>query len=342
MSHLCSKLNQSKILENNKAPKKELVSIIILSFNDLEHLQKLLPSMYNQSYDNIEIIVIDNANNERVQEYIKNQPKVKLVISKENLGYSGGNNLGVKHANGNFIFILNSDTWLERNAIDELVKKAKENPKIGVVVPKVMIRDTNIINSIGKKLKDLHWGGIVTNIGGYEEDVGQYDEPKKVFSHDGAAFLVKREVINQVGLFDEVYFFMGETVDFTLHVNMAGYEIITCPSAVVHHYMEGSINKNKLSGSDFKLRHGIRNEYITIFKNYELKTILELLPLKLIHTFGWAIQLCLKKNMQGALQIIFGMYDFLWLIPYCIKKRKEISKFRRFTDREIFNIGRKE
>lgn len=325
----------------NAERKRELVSIIIVSYDDLKHLKKLFPSIYSQSYNNIEVIVVDNANNKEVQEFVKNQPKTKLIVSDKNLGYSGGNNLGAKHASGEFIFILNPDTWLEKDTIRKLVRRIKEKEKIGVIVPKVMLGDTNIINSVGKKLVELHWGGSAVNIGGNEEDKGQHDKAKRVFSHDGAAFLVKKEVIDHIGLFDDAYFMRTETSDFSHRVNMAGHEIVTCPSAVVHHYKEGSWKGAQQILRGLQLRLATRNELITMLKDYELQTVLKFLPLRIVYTCGSAIKYFLRrKDIYAGTQILMGLWEFFSLLPYCLRKRKEIVRIRKISDREIFSIGR--
>jgi len=127
------------------------VSIVIVSYNDALLIKKLLASLRNQDYTNYEVVLVDNAGNNDVRA-IAEKNAVRYYASGSNLGYTGGNNLGVVRSKGEVIFVLNPDTKLAPNAVSELVRALmSRGERCMVVVPKVLIKDSNVINSVGMR-----------------------------------------------------------------------------------------------------------------------------------------------------------------------------------------------
>ena len=174
-----------------------LVSIITVNYNGLEDTLELLHSISNLStYKNYEIIVVDNCSSLDPTEEIEIQyADVKVIRSEENLGFAGGNNLGIKIAKGDFLFLVNNDTVFTENLLENLLKAFNDSKKIGGVSPKIMFFDRpNLIQFAGfTKINKITGRNAI--IGEKIEDVGQFNKPREIPYLHGAAMLVRREVL---------------------------------------------------------------------------------------------------------------------------------------------------
>jgi len=183
-----------------------------------------------------EIIVIDNAS--KVNEAALLQQKYPHIISirsELNLGFSGGNNLGISKAKGKYIFLLNNDTLIEEDTFHYLIKKLKSSPQIGAVSPKIKFafppRNIQFAGYIPLSLITLR-----NNLIGFgETDKGQYDTPICTPYCHGAAMMVKKEVIEKVGYMPEIYFLYYEELDWSTRIGKAGYELWYEPRCAVFH-----------------------------------------------------------------------------------------------------------
>ena len=210
----------------------------------------------------LEIIVVDNGSPEKLSTLPKTRHKSTLLESFVNLGYTGGNNKGIKYAlslGATYVCLLNNDTLVDRFFLDKLIKQAEKNDLIGVSVPKIYFakgyeyhKDRYSNGELGKIL--WYGGGVfdwknVTSVhkGLDEVDKGQYDDLSKVEFASGCAMLVKSEVFKNIGMFDSSYFLYYEDADFSVRIKNAGYSIVFVPASVVWHKNAGS------SGSGSKL-----------------------------------------------------------------------------------------
>mgnify|MGYP000897581501 FL=1 len=175
---------------------------------------------------------------------IKNStPNLTIIKNNKNYGFPGGNNVGMKFAlkffNPNYILLLNNDTVVEENFLDELVKNGESNEDVGILGPKIYFYDEpNTIWSAGCKISWKLSRGI--QIGINEIDKSQYDTAKKVEYVNGSAFLIKREVIEKIGLMDETYFLYFEESDWTIRANYEGYKSLYIPKANIWHKISRS------------------------------------------------------------------------------------------------------
>ena len=170
-------------------------------------------------------------------------PQLTLIKNKKNYGFPGGNNIGMKHAlkffNPDYILLLNNDTVVEENFLGELIEKGESREDIGILGPKIYFYDEpNTIWSAGCKISWKLSRGI--QIGTNEIDKGQYDTEKEVEYVSGSAFLIKKEVIEKIGLMDETYFLYFEESDWTLRANQEGYNSLYVPSGSVWHKVSRS------------------------------------------------------------------------------------------------------
>ena len=197
--------------------------------------------------DSIEVIVVDNASKEdEVTQIEQRYPQVKVIRSKENLGFAGGNNLGIQAAQGKYLFFLNNDTLLRPHTSDfsHLINRLDSSPKIGMVCPKIKFSwGENLIQYAGyTPLSKI----TIRNhsIGFGEADCGQYATPHPTPYAHGAAMMVKREVIEKAGLMPECYFLYYEELDWSMMIRRAGYDIWYEPACTIFHKESQSTGQN--------------------------------------------------------------------------------------------------
>lgn len=214
--------------------KKKLVSAILVTRNRKREVLKAISSIYQQTYKPIEVIILENGSFDKTAEIVKKKyPKTKIVISKTNLGAAGGRNLGLIYAKGKFILFMDDDAVASKNMILRLMEVMEKNPKIGIVQPKIYNSDkTRVLQGVGHDIDLLT--GRVRGIGVGEEDHGQYDLLEDI-PMVGCTWIVRREVFNKVGNYDEDFFIPYEDSDFSLRTKKAGYRLYFVPKAIVWH-----------------------------------------------------------------------------------------------------------
>lgn len=248
------------------------ISIIIANYNTEEFLRNCLNSI-KSTVKNVkyEVIVTDNNSKDDSVTMIKNEfPWVKLIESKINGGFAYANNLAIKESSGKYIFLLNTDTVLLKDVIEKMVNYMDENKDVGLLGPKLLNRDMSHQTSVSGfpsfkrefyhiyKLKNILkipiLKKIIVAMSGKigSKDVEQYmmnfksiDEPREVQVLVGAALLVRRNVIDKIGMLDERYFMYYEEIDFCYQANKAGFKAVYYPNGEIIHYIGQSSDKIK-------------------------------------------------------------------------------------------------
>lgn len=244
---------------------KPLVSIITVNYNQSEVTFDLLKSLRDISYPNVEIIVVDNASPSDNPKIIKEKyPEINLVLSETNLGFAGGNNLGVRASKGEYLMFINNDTEVPENFLEPLVELLEGNPKIGMVSPKIKFHwDPSIVQYAGiTKMNPVTLRN--SGLGYYKKDGPEFDVLSKTESIHGAAMMVPRRVIADVGMMTEVYFLYYEEHDWAEMVKRAGYEIYYQPKSYILHKESVSTGKN----SPFKTYYITRNRLVFARRNF--------------------------------------------------------------------------
>ena len=213
------------------------LSIITINYNGIKDTCELIDTLPLDD-DSLEVIVVDNASKEDEATIIEQRyPQVKVIRSKENLGFAGGNNLGIQAARGKYLFFINNDTLLRPQTSDLrlLINRLESSPKIGAVCPKIRFSwGDNPIQFAGyTPLSRITMRNRAIGCG--EADQGQYDTAHPTPYAHGAAMMVKREVIEKVGLMPECYFLYYEELDWSMMIRRAGYDIWYEPAMTVYH-----------------------------------------------------------------------------------------------------------
>ncbi|RNC89637.1 MAG: glycosyltransferase family 2 protein [Allomuricauda sp.] len=243
-----------------------LVSIITINYNESGVTMDLLESLRASRYKNLEILVVDNASPKDNPDVIKeNYPEVTLIKSEENLGFAGGNNLGVKAAKGDYLLFINNDTIVPENFIQPLVDTLERDPSIGMVSPKIKFHwDASLIQYAGYTPMN-HWTIRNSSIGYHQKDDGAYDQPGETESIHGAAMMVPKQVVDQVGMMTEIYFLYYEEHDWAAMIKRAGYKVYYQPQAYILH--KESLSTGKFS--PLKTYYIARNRIVFARRNFK-------------------------------------------------------------------------
>lgn len=239
------------------------VAIIVLNWNRADDTIECLKSIQKIKASNVRLhnVVIDNASTddsvERISDYVSNQltTNYQLLTTKSNLGFAGGNNVGIKYAleNGaDYIVLLNNDTIVTSNLIEGLLKTFAEHPKVGAISPKIYFakgfefhkaryKKSDLGRVIWYAGGDMDWKNVYgSNHGVDEVDNGQFEEILKTDFTTGCCMVVPREVIEKVGMLDESYYLYMEDVDLCERIRKAGFEVLYTPYAYLWHKVSQS------------------------------------------------------------------------------------------------------
>ena len=238
------------------------VSIITINYNGLEDTCALIESI--PFHENVEVIVVDNASHNQEAEIIAQRyPQVNVIKSDRNLGFAGGNNLGIQAAQGKYLFLINNDTIIKDFNVQALIERMESSQEIGIVCPKIrFVWGTNPIQFAGyTPLSKI----TVRNraIGFDEEDYGQYDTAYPTPYAHGAAMLISREAIDKVGLMPECYFLYYEELDWSMMFTRAGYQIWYEPKCTIYHKESQATGQN----SPLRTYYLTRNRLLLVKRN---------------------------------------------------------------------------
>ena len=285
------------------------LSIITINYNGLKDTCELIESLPLEE-QSIEVIVVDNASKENEAAIIANRyPQVKVIRSEKNLGFAGGNNLGIKAAQGKYLFFINNDVILkpQTSDISHLVNRLKTNDKIAMVCPKIRFAwGDNPIQFAGYTPLSRY---TMRNrsIGFGETDKGQYDIAHPTPYAHGAAMLVKREALEQVGLMPECYFLYYEELDWSMMFTRAGYDIWYEPACTIYHKESQSTGQN----SSLKTYYLTRNRLLFVKRNIQgLRRYITYTYLLLIVAPRDICRYVLHRQFNLASATIKGIFNF--------------------------------
>ena len=256
------------------------VSIIIVSWNALPLLQRCLPSVVATAYDNLEIILADNASTDGSAAWVSEHfPSVQVVRHPENWLFCRGNNAALPHATGKYVLFLNNDVEVPPSWLSPLVAAMEARSDVGACQPKLLQYDDRTRFEYAGAA-----GGFLDRLGypfargrlffTAERDRGQYDEPCDIFWATGAACMVRRRVLDDVGAFDERFEMHMEEIDLCWRMQRAGYRIRSVPASTVYHIGGASLSR----GDSRKAYYNFRNSLLMLYKNLPPSTWRRVFP----------------------------------------------------------------
>jgi GT2 family glycosyltransferase len=285
--------------------------VVTVAYNSGPHLQELVASIY-QTEPEVEVVVVDNASADGAVSRVQAEyPDLRIVRSERNLGFGAGSNLGAARAGGSYLVFINHDALLSGGWLEALVSPLAEDPSVGLVTPKVLLRDhPDRINVAGL---DVHLSGI-SMCRGLGAPRTALDKEAEVAAISGVAFAIRRDLYEALGGFDEEYFLYMEDVDLSLRAWLAGTRCLYVPRAVVHHDYALQVDARKTFWVE-------RGRYLLLLKAFRHRTLLALVPsliLAEVVTWGWI----LWRNPGAAVE---KLRAWGWLLAH----RTQVAEKRR-------------
>lgn len=312
------------------------VTINLLIYNHRRYLEACLESIFSQTYENIQLLVMDNGSDDHSLEFVKkNYPDIYLIDNKSNLGYAKAHNIGINESKGEYFMPLNPDVFMTPAFIEEKVKSIEREENIGACdgkLYKINYDDkqaitSNILDSVGlvllKNRKNYE-------IGSREVDAGQYEEERYIFGAFGAAPLYKKTMLEDIKIgneyFDEEFFSYREEVDLAWRAQLRGWKCIYNPGAIAYHAHSYSMENRKTQPRYNKILQ-FRNRYLMIMKNDTIKNLFKHFFNLFWYELRAFIYVCFREPY-----LMIAYYDAIKLTHSMYKKRMYILKRRLVSD----------
>ena len=320
---------------------RQLVSVVVANYGRAELLRACLQSLLEQTWPRLEILVVDNGSRDHSAEVVSSfaDRGVRLLPLTENRGFAAAVNLGVRESRGELVALLNNDAVASPEWIEELVGGVGASPEVGMCASKILFYGSDVIDKAGHLIFP---DGQNRGRGTGERDRGQYDGAEEVLAADGCAALYRKEVLEQVGGFDENFFAYAEDADLGLRARWLGWRCRYAPGAVVHHHHSSTLGPY----SSRKVYWVERNRLWLALKNFPFPLLL-LNPFFSVYRLAWNLLAALLRRgaagnfrREGSLWLLFRVqvraYRDAWAgMGPMLRERRRIRTTRRIGNLEF-------
>ncbi|MDO8619170.1 MAG: glycosyltransferase family 2 protein [Candidatus Daviesbacteria bacterium] len=312
-----------------------LVSIIIANWNGKEVLKDCLDSLVKINYPNWELVLVDNGSTDGSERLVENyQTKIKkivLVKNNSNLGFARANNQGYGKSKGEYLLLLNNDTKVKPDLINVLVSRIEQDKYLAVVQPKIFLMDKpGYLDNAGSFFTRIgfldHWGFM-------QKDGPEYDKEQEIFSAKGACLLIRREVVDKIGLFDNDFGSYFEETDFCWRAEIIGYKVLYYPKTFIYHKVGFTTRRQNVLDINF---NSYKNRICSQLKNLQTYNLFLILIPHLIVSLGIAALFLLRLQPKNSIIILKSISWNINSLSATWKKRNEIQKNRTVSDNELF------
>ncbi|MEF9426378.1 MAG: glycosyltransferase family 2 protein [Candidatus Mariimomonas ferrooxydans] len=306
-----------------------LISAIIVNFNGRHLLKACLESLYNQSFRDMEIIVVDNASEDGSVQYVKDLfSDVRVISLSENLGYASAGNEGLRRSNGRYIALLNNDVELDRHWLENLFVAMEANPEAGIGASKILVYGANMIDSAGD--------GYATSLKGFKRGEGksaeEYNIQEYIFGACAGAALYRRTMLDKIGFMDDDFFLIHEDTDLNFRAQLYGWRVLYVPKSIVHHKVRSSIGNM----SDTAVYYTLRNSEIVRIKNVSPGVFFRCLPAFILGIITEFYYFALK---HGRFRLYFkAKVDAVKLLPKMLKRRSDIIHNAKVDNKRLYSV----
>lgn len=321
----------------NKTP---LVSVIIASYNGERYLEDCLGSLTKSTYQNVEILIVDDGSKDNSRKifnkYAKLSNKIKIITNEKNIGLSKSRDRAINISRGQVILFLDNDTEINRDSVDNLVKVLYSSPKLGAVQALLIdFEKRNLVQVGGIKLIPYTGWGIILD---------QWKDKKKYYPNKnviglGAALAVKRDVVMKIRGFDKELFHYTDDLDFSYRIWLAGYKIAIVSDAIVYHWTKPmEMRKNVHDNNEKVYFHMGKNSIRFILKNYEFINVLKYLPVCVGILFGRAILVLVRRHDVSCIK--GTVKAFIWnivMMKDTLIHRVNTQRYREVPDKFLFS-----
>lgn len=310
------------------------VAVVILNWNGQALLEKFLPGVIESQYNNLQLIVGDNASTDNSVGFVKtNYPQIRLIVNDYNYGFAEGYRKILEQVEADYYILLNSDVEVPPNWIQPVIDLMQSDPTIAVAQPKIKWQ---------KKKTEFEYAGAAggfLDLHGYpfcrgrlfdtvESDHGQYNDTVEIFWASGAALFIKSKQWKEIGGLDPDFFAHMEEIDLCWRLKNLGYKIIYCPDAEVYHVGGGTLDAN----NPYKTYLNFRNNLIILQKNLPLSDAYFRIFIRMSIDFIAWLHFLLQGKTDFAFAVNKAHFHFLKALTTNAKKRtsKQIS-FQKHT-----------
>jgi GT2 family glycosyltransferase len=307
-----------------------LVSIVIPTWNGRQLIEPCLQSLQQQTYRNIEILVVDGGSQDGTPGLIRDRfPGARLLALPRNRGFAGNVNAGIREAGGEVVCLLNNDAVADAHWVEELVTRIHEDPRTGSCASKMLAYAGARLDSAGDFLGT---NGLAWQRGAGELDLGQYDTPMPVFSACGGAAAYRREMLHDVGVLDEGYGSYLEDVDLGLRAQLRGWQCQFVPTATVRHL--GSAT----GGGPLASFHVARNSIRLIARGFPAMVVRNHLRSILAAQAARGMAAARAWRGEAARATLRGMVAGLASLPRALRGRTAIQSRRLISDETFVSL----
>ena len=296
------------------------VTVIIPNYNGLAFMEPCMAALEKQTCRDFTVLVVDNGSADGSAEWL-GEHGIPAVLLSENTGFSGAVNTGIRASDTPYVILLNNDTEVEPDYVEQLLRAIESSPRIFSVSPKmIQMYHRELMDDAGDMYSIMGWA-YQRGVG---QEIGRYDRPCHIFSACAGAAIYRREVFDEIGYFDEMHFAYLEDIDVGYRAKIAGYYNRYCPQAVVYHVGSGTSGSKYNS---FKVRLAARNNVYLNYKNMPfLQLLANSLPIALgiAGKYGFFKKLGFEKDyMEGLLEGIRTAHKTK-KVPY---RREHLSNY---------------
>jgi len=316
------------------------VTIVIPNYNGKKFVENCLDSLRKQNKTDFKIILVDNNSTDGSRELVQqNYPEVEVLALSSNTGFCGAVNAGIRGSKSKYVILLNNDTEVEPDFVMELEKAMDRHPRAFSCAAKLLQFDQrDLIDDAGNYYNAFGWAYAL----GKGKADERYKQERKIFSSCAGAAIYRRDVLEQIGLFDEEHFAYLEDTDIGYRAQIEGYENWFIPSARVYHI--GSATSGS-TYNQFKIRHSSRNNIYMIAKNMPIAQLILNLPLLIV---GFAIKIIFFIMKGFGREYLAGIKNG-FLLAGQVKRRgkkvpfriKNLKNYFRIQGQLWVNIGRR-
>ncbi len=327
------------------APETPEISVVVLNWNRRELLAACLRSLARQRGVSFEVVLVDNGSEDGSVEMVEREFAacpfpLRLIKNNENRGFCAANNQGIAAARGAFVALLNNDAEADPGWLAALRRAFEGRPEIGMTASKILVYEEP--GKIDKAGHLIYPDGQNRGRGSGEPDLGQYDEPEETLWPDGCAAMYRKELLEQVGGFDEDFFAYGDDAELGLRARIAGWRCLYVPDAVVRHHRGAT-----LGIASFRRLELIERNRVLLAAKLFPWSLLWLNPLYYLARIGAGLRAAardqgeiarfpgLRGKVRAAGALLKGDLAALRLLPRILRKRREVRKFRKLTPRQV-------
>lgn len=302
------------------------VTVLILNWNGKKWMEQFLPSVLSSTYPSLEIVVADNGSTDDSLAYLAaNYPSVRTIEFEENYGFTEGNNRAVKLIDSPYIILLNNDVEVESGWIEPLVAIMEARPEVAAVQPRIRAQlDKSSFEYAGAA------GGYIDRFAypfcrgrifeTLEQDEGQYESAVEIFWATGACCMIRKSVIEEIGLFEPAFFAHMEEIDFCWRAQNAGYSVMCEPASIVYHVGGGSLPQ----GNPRKTFLNVRNSLAMMYKNLPVRNLFPRIFTRLVLDGVWGIRALFSWDWGTIWAIIRAHFAFYGKIGLWQQRRNEL------------------